>query len=151
MKGKNCDPDNIWKFIKFETTGKKCWTWIGTLSNRGYGEIWFNGKHYQAHRFVYELFIGKIPDGLVLDHFECQKPNCVNPEHLEPVPQKENLKRGDHNNQYKGKSYCSNDHEFTKENTWNRKRGKIIERVCKQCDKNRHILMRKKMEVMITR
>ena len=51
-----------------------------------------------AHRYVYELFRGPIPDGHVLDHVKkkgCKHRDCVNPDHLEPVTQQENTLRGD--------------------------------------------------------
>jgi hypothetical protein len=46
-----------------------------------------------AHRLVYELLVGQIPEGLVIDHL-CRNPRCVRPDHLEPVTQGENVRRG---------------------------------------------------------
>jgi hypothetical protein len=45
------------------------------------------------HRFAYELLVGPIPAGLVLDHL-CRNRLCVNPNHLEPVTNSENPRRG---------------------------------------------------------
>ena len=50
-------------------------------------------KESSAHRFSYEYFKEEIPEGLVIDHL-CRTPSCVNPDHLEPVTQYENLMRG---------------------------------------------------------
>ncbi len=66
-----------------------CWLWIGDCTVRGYGR--FNGQ--LAHRASYELFVGRIPEGLVIDH-KCRTLCCVNPDHLEPVTQAENVRRG---------------------------------------------------------
>lgn len=41
----------------------------------------------------YELHKGSIPEGLELDHL-CRNPRCVNPDHLEAVTHKENVRRG---------------------------------------------------------
>src|SRR5215467_5533160 len=37
-----------------------------------------------AHRVVYTLLVGPVPDGLVLDHL-CRVRRCVNPAHLAPT------------------------------------------------------------------
>lgn len=72
-----------------------CWIWIGTaLQRKGYGQITRNKKTYKASRFVYECFGGTIPKGFTLDHL-CRNRDCVNPQHLEPVTNFENVTRGD--------------------------------------------------------
>lgn len=69
-----------------------CWLWIGGKQWQGYGKAWVNGRTVPAHRARYELEHGPVPAGLVLDHI-CYNPTCVNPAHLEPVTQSENVKR----------------------------------------------------------
>ena len=69
-----------------------CWLWLRPLAKGGYGRIYIGGKSVYAHRYFYEQSIGAVPDGLVLDHV-CNDASCVNPSHLEPVTQKENLRR----------------------------------------------------------
>ena len=81
-------------YIPEPNTG--CWLWLGHLQ-RGYGrfEIGRRGQRqtFLAHRFSYELHKGPIPEGLTLDHL-CRVRCCVNPNHVEPVTNKENCRRG---------------------------------------------------------
>lgn len=74
-----------------------CWEWTGYRRSDGYGAIRVDGKRPQAHRVVYVLLAGEIPDGLHLDHL-CRVHHCVNPAHLEPVTSRENVLRGQHPN-----------------------------------------------------
>jgi hypothetical protein len=76
-----------------------CWEWTAHRDIGGYGMIYDNGRGRPtaAHRVSYELHVGPIPDGLVLDHLRRNRA-CVNPAHLEPVTQLENVWRGDGRN-----------------------------------------------------
>jgi hypothetical protein len=71
-----------------------CWEWTAAKNAFGYGRISvFTGGKYRAllaHRVAYELLVGEIPEGLHIDHM-CHNPGCVNPAHLRPVTNKENL------------------------------------------------------------
>lgn len=82
-------------FAKVNAEGP-CWEWTAaTMKQNGYG-VFNRGRSdgtVLAHRFSYELLVGPIPDGLQLDHL-CRNRICVNPDHLEPVTQRENLLRG---------------------------------------------------------
>jgi hypothetical protein len=79
------------KKIAVADTG--CWLWIGAADARyGYGYLTRNKVTQYAHRWVYELLIGPIPDGLFLDHL-CRRPPCVCPLHLEPVTAAVNTQR----------------------------------------------------------
>ncbi len=69
-----------------------CWIWDRTISVSGYGQVSDGGKVSYAHRVSYTHLVGEIPKGLVIDHL-CKNKECVNPEHLEPVTQAENVKR----------------------------------------------------------
>lgn len=63
-----------------------CWIWQLYTNQYGYG-------NKSAHRKMFERHFGPIPDGLHLDHL-CRVPPCVNPAHLEPVTNTENVRRG---------------------------------------------------------
>lgn len=71
-----------------------CWLWHANKNAAGYGRFQLDGRGQPAHRVIYELLVGPIPAGLVLDHL-CRVHACVNPAHLEPVSQRENLLRGE--------------------------------------------------------
>lgn len=79
--------------VRNRVTG--CWLWRGGRS-KGYGmcsiEIDGEGRQRGAHRVVYQLLRGPIPEGLHLDHL-CFVKHCVNPEHVEPVTPAENKRR----------------------------------------------------------
>lgn len=79
-----------------------CWLWTGAPSNSGYGHYKVGGKAIKAHRAVYELLVGPIPEGMQLDHL-CEVKLCVNPDHLEPVTHQENARR-----HYDKSSLCRN-------------------------------------------
>lgn len=69
-----------------------CLLWTGASHSAGYGQIRVDGRIVPAHRWLYERWIGPIPDGLEIDHL-CVNPPCVNPDHLEPVTRSVNIER----------------------------------------------------------
>lgn len=109
-----------------------CWIWTGATSDTGYGTIVDDsGTPRLAHRVSYEMHIGPIPDGLVIDHL-CRVRNCVNPRHLEPVTHRENVLRGvapavvTHRTKR-----CKRNHEITPANSYVRPDGKGV--LCRTC------------------
>jgi len=58
-----------------------CWLWVGARLKTGYGVLWVQGRNVLAHRLMYSLFVGPIPEGLSVCH-RCDVPACVRPEHL---------------------------------------------------------------------
>lgn len=110
----------------------ECWLFAGKITEREYGMIYDGEKWRVAHRVVYESLVGEIPDGLVLDHL-CRVKQCVNPEHLEPVPHRINTLRGIGPTAVnKTKTHCINGHEFTPDNVYIRKYGW---RGCRTCER----------------
>jgi len=105
---------------RFESSTTKtdgCWLWTGRMNHGGYGMLSLSGGEVRAHRWAYELFIGPVPDGLVLDHL-CRVRHCVNPAHLDPCTIGENVMRGETlvADQVR-RTHCPQGHEYTPENT----------------------------------
>lgn len=96
--------------------GPGCWEWAGVHTALGYSRIYIDGKYHLAHRFAYELLVGSIPVGMVLDHL-CRNPGCVNPDHLEPVTDAENIRRGQgFAAQAARRTHCPQGHPYSGDN-----------------------------------
>ena len=129
----------FWDKVTFTTD---CWEWNNSKTKDGYGQFYFV-KSVKAHRFAYELYNGKIQNGLELDHL-CRNRSCVNPSHLEAVTHKENIMRGVGICSVNAKKIdCHRGHELTPENTFI---SKIGSRNCKACLKIRNDLRPRKTE-----
>jgi hypothetical protein len=100
-----------------------CWQWRGVPDRDGYGTF---GRRPQrrAHRVAYELAVGPIPTGLVIDHL-CGNRICVNPAHMEPVTQRTNILRSPNTmpNRNAAKTRCPRGHAYSPENTYVRPTG----------------------------
>ena len=68
-----------------------CWEWKRSKNIYGYGTLKVNGKTVTAHKTAYELFVGEVPDGLLVLH-SCDNPSCINPAHLHVGTQSDNMK-----------------------------------------------------------
>lgn len=122
------ESERFW--AKVDKAGE-CWEWVAAKFPPGYGQFavgppW---RRVMAHRWAYEDQIGPIPEGLQLDHL-CRNRSCVNPAHLEPVTQRENILRGESMSAVHARqTHCIHGHEFTPENTYPTKTG----RRCRAC------------------
>lgn len=115
--------------------GGSCWLWTASQVRGGYGR--FNvggGRLVLAHWFAYERAKGSIPEGLDLDHL-CRERLCVNPDHLEPVTRRENVRRGEGVGLAESRvTHCPQGHAYTPENIYHdRKRNGRYGRKCRTC------------------
>lgn len=111
-----------------------CWVWTRAKSPEGYGIAKRFGTDRMASRVAYTLFVGPIAVGLQIDHL-CRNRACVNPLHLEPVTQRENLLRGVGFPAIRARmTACIHGHEFTAGNTYIKANGT---RCCRACNRER--------------
>lgn len=123
------------KFIPEPNTG--CWLWFAYRDRKGYGTVGVGTAVKYAHRVVYETLRGPIPEGLQLDHL-CRVRCCVNPDHLEPVTNQENARRGDNGKRQRARTHCPRGHAYDAANTAVNTRGDGRKfRVCRTCDRAR--------------
>jgi hypothetical protein len=107
-----------------------CRLWLGPWDGL-YGTI----GQKKAHRVAYEHIKGPIPEGLVLDHL-CRVTICINPNHLEPVTDLINIRRGLGN---VSKTHCPKGHPYSGANLiiLRRKDGHMSGRACRTCREER--------------
>lgn len=126
---KQLDLDRLWAKIVKQST--PCWTWIGGRAEGGYGKFKIEYRTAIAHRVVYEILHGPIPEGMTLDH-GCKNILCVNPDHMEVVTAVVNSQRIVNSN--RGKTECPSGHEYNAENTiYTKQRSGAKHRICRIC------------------
>jgi hypothetical protein len=123
-----------WPFEHLIDKSGDCWLWLGGRNSKkptAYGRLYIGERPVLAHRFVYTLYRGPIPDGHSLDHL-CRNRLCVNPAHLEPVSPRTNTMRSPIAPAAINarRTHCKNGHPFSDTNTRVVARGY---RVCKAC------------------
>jgi hypothetical protein len=72
--------DRFWSKVR-KAGPAECWLWLGAHGKRSYGKFWDGSAYLDAHRFVWRISNGAIPDGLFVLH-TCDVRLCVNPAHL---------------------------------------------------------------------
>jgi hypothetical protein len=81
--------ERFWEKVD-KSGSNECWIWTGTCTAGGYGQFHFDGSTQYAHRVSYGLiYKGTVPERL--DHRPICPKNCVNPAHLRPVTNKQNM------------------------------------------------------------
>lgn len=125
-------------------TDDGCWLYQGAGTRNGYGRV----NAGLAHRVSYEIHVGPIPEGLLIDH-KCRNRRCINPQHLEPVSASENIRRGIAPDLLRARnaaiSACPQGHPYTPNNTRLNKAGA---RECRSCNAARHRAYRRRRAAM---
>lgn len=109
----------FWRYVN-KTDG--CWLWTGSKAGQ-YGGFWISGQGTErvrayAHRYSYELHVGPIPNGLMINHL-CEVKLCVRPDHLEAVTARENMLYGNHPAARRAaQTHCVHGHPFDETNTY---------------------------------
>lgn len=118
-----------------------CIPGTGSLRPDGYRQVTVNGRLVLEHRLAYELEVGPIPDGAVVDHAchnadpscpggpTCPHRECRNPEHLVAVDRGENVAIA-----AASRATCPAGHPWAVETTYRRPDGR---RRCRPCDARR--------------
>lgn len=101
---------NEQKFWQSVDKSGECWLWTRSKIWNGYGQVRWGSTMRPVHRVAYELLVGTIPEGFQLDHL-CGVRDCVNPAHLEPVTQQENIRRSAAN--WNHSTTCKRGHNIT--------------------------------------
>ena len=82
--------ERIYNFID-KGNDDECWNYIGYKNKDGYGIIGTSKeKNEGAHRIIYKLEKGEIPQDKVVMH-TCDNSSCCNPKHLILGTQNENI------------------------------------------------------------
>ena len=100
-----------------------CWLWTAAVSNpklldqidesRAYGIFWNGKRLVGAHRFVYELTRRPLQQGEIVMHL-CDRPRCVNPDHLMVGSQPQNIRQAVVKGRFKGNPFCGSSRHGSK-------------------------------------
>jgi hypothetical protein len=114
-----------------------CHIWTDHKDVDGYGRISFRRRSRPAHRVALFIAGRMIPEGFVVNH-TCRNRACVNPQHLETIPAKENWRKDSGAASYVNsqKTHCPKGHSY------DRKYGR--QRYCSVCESEKNKRLRAK-------
>lgn len=138
MKSKRNTPEVILAGIVVMDTG--CWQdGARKVKRSGYSGVSVGGRHFFLHRYVYEIRVGPIGEGLELDH-TCRNRACCNPAHLEPVTGRVNtLRNSGPTARNASKTHCDKGHALFGSNLYTRtSEGGRRCRTCNAADARRY-------------
>lgn len=79
--------------LSYSVDRNGCWIPKKKPATVGYVYFYVNGVYILAHRYMWVMKNGPIPEGKEIDHL-CRNRGCCNPDHLEAVTREVNSQRG---------------------------------------------------------
>lgn len=130
-----------------------CWSWVSKYKHYfGYGQFRYEGR-VRTINAIWALWLYGLKDvgsgraDGVMDHITCSDGGCVNPCHLLPSTQAENLtRRGSKHwsSAMSRQTHCKHGHELSGLNVRTRNNGsKSGKRNCRQCARDYYVAVRK--------
>lgn len=125
-----------------------CYKWTSYIDPTGYARFRFRNKSVLAHRFIWELENGPVPEGFDVGHKchdeavknglcsggkTCLHRSCTNLNHLELQSRLHNIRAAF--SYQKAKGYCPQGHEYNEANT--KLTSRPGSRVCRLCANRR--------------
>jgi hypothetical protein len=133
--------DLPWRLASHFVEDAGHWRWTAAKDRDGYGQYGYRmpgdiHRRHRVHRLVFQLLVGPIPHGYVIDHL-CHVRACAYPAHLEAVTINENSRRSSSNQR---QDYCVKGHPLMDANLY--VQPSTGQRSCRECRLERTALSR---------